>query len=440
MGVTRQDITLTAQQVKQAQAGEASKRIEPHPKAVVVLAGGRDSYQLPLALDEGGLLDTLVTDLYWPADKRWFSALSSSLVPRKILSARYCSKLDGSRVLLSKRALVASTLSHIAPRLNLNRYKDRAVSKRGGRVALRHHAALFCCNYYASEAFKHKDALKYRFLFQLQADFQATRRILLEEIERTPIAKASLSATYELSLSDKELEELCNEPSLANGWVTTSSFAARTLAERGLPAEQIHVVPYGVDTDTFAERARPPDSKEPFKIIYVGSLIQRKGLSYLLDAMRMVKSRNVRLTLCTRGLIDEQLLAEYADLDIEIKIGLSGRSLANELHTSDVFVFPSLAEGFALVILETMSCGVPVITTSHTCAPDVMVDGEHGFIVPIRDAEAIAEKLTWGIEHRADLAAMGEAAAARARHFTWERFREGIRAAYAEMIDSAVTA
>ncbi len=280
---------------------------------------------------------------------------------------------------------------------------------------MRNDAALFCCNYYASEAFKHKDALKYRFLFQLQTDFLTLRRILLEELERTPIAAASLSAEYELSLTDRELEELCNEPCLANGWVATSSFAARTLAERGLPAEKIQVVPYGVESDIFVKRAQPPDMREPFKIIYVGSLIQRKGLTYLLDAVRLLKSRNICLTLCTRGFMDKQLLAEYSDLDMDIKIGLSGRELANEIHTSDVFVLPSLAEGFALVILEVMSCGVPVITTSHTCAPDVMVDGEHGSIVPIRDSAAIAERLNWGIEHRSDLAAMGEAAAAQAQ-------------------------
>jgi glycosyltransferase involved in cell wall biosynthesis len=150
-----------------------------------------------------------------------------------------------------------------------------------------------------------------------------------------------------------------------------------------------------------------------------------------------LRSRNIRLTLCTRGGIDKRLLAEYADLDMEIKLGLSGGALANEIHTADLFAFPSLAEGFALVILEAMSCGVPVVSTGHTCAPDVMVDGRHGFIVPIRDSKAVAEKLAWGVENRAELAEMGRAAASQARLFTWERFRAGIRNAYARMIDAA---
>jgi glycosyltransferase involved in cell wall biosynthesis len=411
--------------------------IESYPEAVVVLAGARDGYQLPLALHEGGLLRKLVTDLYWPADRKWFSLFSSSLIPRRLIAARFCPGIESSRVLVSKKALGALAMMYAVPGLNTNRYKDKALSRRGGQIAMSKEAALFCCNYYASEAFKNQDGLRYRFLFQLQADFIALRRILLEEIERTPIASDSLSAEYELSLSGRELEELSVEPILANGWVATSSFAARTLAERGLPRDKIQVVPYGVESDTFVKRAEPPDPRGPFKIIYVGSLIQRKGLSYLLDAARLLKSRNISLTLCTRGFMDKRLLAEYADLDIDIKVGLSGRELANEIHTSDVFVFPSLAEGFALVILEAMSCGVPIITTGHTCAPDVMVDGQHGFIVPIRDAEAIAEKLAWGIENRDELAAMGMAAGAQASLFTWERFREGVRGAYAEMVDSA---
>jgi len=101
-----------------------------------------------------------------------------------------------------------------------------------------------------------------------------------------------------------------------------------------------------------------------------------------------------------------------------------------------LFVLPSLAEGFAHVILEAMSSGLPVLTTASTCAPDVLEDGVHGFIVPIRDARAIAEKITWGRSHRSDLYRMGLAAASRARTYTWERFRKGLVNAYARMVES----
>jgi glycosyltransferase involved in cell wall biosynthesis len=165
-------------------------------------------------------------------------------------------------------------------------------------------------------------------------------------------------------------------------------------------------------------------------------MIQRKGLSYLLEAVKILRSRHIQLILCGRGVIDEKLLAQYAELPLSVRINLDRDELVKEIQASDVFVLPSLTEGFGHVILEAMACGVPVITTAHTCAPDVMREGEHGFIVPVRDAEALANRLGWAIEHRNELASMGNAAAKQARTFSWERFRMGVRSAYERMITS----
>jgi glycosyltransferase involved in cell wall biosynthesis len=157
----------------------------------------------------------------------------------------------------------------------------------------------------------------------------------------------------------------------------------------------------------------------------------------LLDAIRLLGVRKVRVVLCGRGRVDRALLAHYADLALDIKIAVTRAQLVRELHASDVLVLPSLVEGFAHVILEAMACGVPVVTTHHTCAPDVMVDGEHGFIVPVGDAGAIADRIAWGLDHRSDLAGMGVAASRQASEFTWARFRQGIRDAYVQMLMAA---
>jgi glycosyltransferase involved in cell wall biosynthesis len=196
------------------------------------------------------------------------------------------------------------------------------------------------------------------------------------------------------------------------------------------------VVPYGVDSAHFPERARSADPPGPYTVAYVGSMVQRKGLSYLLDAVRSIGRQHIRVVLCGRGFIDRELLTRYTDLNLDIRVGLSDAELVRVLHDCDVFALPSLAEGFGHVILETMSCGLPVIATRHTCAPDVYEDGVEGFIVPVRDARAIEEKLTWGLNHRDQLADMGGLAAARARQFTWQKFRLDIRRAYAPMVES----
>lgn len=410
---------------------EHSERV----KAVVALAGARDGYQLPLALSEADLLEALVTDVYWPSDKRWFNTSLGKFIPDNLIRARFCAGLDSSNVRVSAGAWAMSVCGHFAPGLGLNRNGDKSLSRKARIIALRTSAAMFCCSYYAFEAFREdRERPRHRFLFQLHPHPKTVRDILSEEIERTPAAEASLREEPDLSLPDKDFDALSSEPHLANGWVVASSFTAQTLAQHGIPSDQIHIVSYGVDDTAFVKRSRPPASTRAFTIIFVGSVVQRKGLSYLLDAVRILKSRNIRIVLCGRGAFDRNLIEQYSDLRAEVNIGLSRVELVQKIHEADVFALPSLAEGFGHVILEAMSCGVPVVATRHTCAQDVMNDGVHGFIVPIRDSEAIADRLSWGIDNRTELAAMGEAAGDQARCFTWERFRNGVRKAYEEML------
>jgi glycosyltransferase involved in cell wall biosynthesis len=419
-----------------------------YPRAVVALAGARDHYQLPLGLEEGDLLETLVTDLYWPTDQKWF-APAKALLPERALEGRVCAGLPSSRVRTAPGAFAAAAMLQASRRLGafnrlpsavhrLNRTKDRLLGQTAGQLAARSHAALFCYSYYAYHAFhSQKNANEHRFLFQVHPHPQAVRQILLEELEAVPQARESLEREYELGLPEEDLAHLTMEPLLANGWVVASSYTAQTLAAYGIPRERVYVVPYGVDHRLFANRTAAPRPTTPFTVVFAGSMVQRKGLAYLLEAIRLLGARRIRVVLCGRGFVDASLLAEYDDLTLQIRQSLPGAELVRQMQSSDVFVLPSLAEGFGHVILEAMSCGVPVIATQHTCAPDVMLDGQQGFIVPIRDARAIAEKLAWGLDHRDELAAMGQAAAAQARRFTWARFRKGIRDAYTGMIAAA---
>jgi glycosyltransferase involved in cell wall biosynthesis len=96
------------------------------------------------------------------------------------------------------------------------------------------------------------------------------------------------------------------------------------------------------------------------------------------------------------------------------------------MSAHDVMVFPSLFEGFGLVILEAMSQGLPVITTPHTAGPDLIEDGKDGFIVPIRSAESIARRLDQLASDPALLAAMSDAARETAASLAWRRYHEAL--------------
>src|SRR5436305_14528002 len=99
--------------------------MQPLPQAVVVLAGARDYYQLPLALHEAGLLRSLVTDMYWPADRRWFSGSIGRLLPARVSAARYCLGLDSRRVSVSGQAHAMSAAMKAARTSGLTRHSDK---------------------------------------------------------------------------------------------------------------------------------------------------------------------------------------------------------------------------------------------------------------------------------------------------------------------------
>jgi glycosyltransferase involved in cell wall biosynthesis len=99
------------------------------------------------------------------------------------------------------------------------------------------------------------------------------------------------------------------------------------------------------------------------------------------------------------------------------------------MQSCDVFVLPAIVEGRALVQQEAMACGLPVIATKNAGADDVIVDGESGFLVPIRSPDSIAEKIIWCEANRSLVHGMGIAARRHAVEFTWRAYGESIIAA-----------
>jgi glycosyltransferase involved in cell wall biosynthesis len=168
-------------------------------------------------------------------------------------------------------------------------------------------------------------------------------------------------------------------------------------------------------------------------------MTQRKGLSYFLEAVGSLPQQELEVLICGHHAVDQAVIESSGIRSIRVLRGLPRTELTRVMRSCDLFILPSLAEGFGHVILEAMASGLPVLTTPNTCAPDVLREGEHGFTVPIRNARALADCIKWGRQHRVDLHRMGMAASAQSRTFTWERFRRGIASAYAEMAEAFLT-
>jgi len=171
-----------------------------------------------------------------------------------------------------------------------------------------------------------------------------------------------------------------------------SSLAARTFVEMGIPAEKVHVIPYGVRLEAFAPVAEP--EMGGFDVLFAGSVGLRKGVPYLLQAFALLRHPRKRLRIA--GALHEDLRALLVSLPkqhVEFLGIVPQTELVRLMSCSHAFVLPSIEEGLALVQAQAMACRCPVICSTNTGGEDLFTDGVEGFIVPIRDANAIARCL-----------------------------------------------
>jgi glycosyltransferase involved in cell wall biosynthesis len=109
--------------------------------------------------------------------------------------------------------------------------------------------------------------------------------------------------------------------------------------------------------------------------------------------------------------------------------------LAALYNSASVFVIPSIEDGFPMAALEAMACGIPVIFSENVGIP--ITDGQQGFVVPIQDAEAIQEKLTYLRENEAERRAMGERARAFVQQFSWDNYQKRVLELYERLVQSS---
>lgn len=241
-----------------------------------------------------------------------------------------------------------------------------------------------------------------------------------EEARRAPLFAESMPRSPDW-IVQRHRAELVETDAI----LVPSTYVRETLIARGVPATKIAVIPYGVDV----ERFRPPATPRPrdrFRLLFVGHLSQRKGIGYVLEATRRLRHLpGLELVLVGRKVGADAAFAPYGDLFRYVP-----HVPFHEVHTlfqdADILVYPSLHEGSAFVTYEALASGLPVVTTDN--AGSVVRDGVEGFIVPIRDVDALVDRLER--LHRApDLrAAMSDAARARALDFTWAAYRKRVAA------------
>jgi starch synthase len=231
-------------------------------------------------------------------------------------------------------------------------------------------------------------------------------RIMREEFDRLGLPLTGFPA--------REVARRVREYELADAILCPSGFVKDSFVAEGFSAERMHVVPYGIPQPETTPSARGPH-EGTFRVLYVGQIAPRKGLRYLLEAFARLRHPQKELVVAGPRARPSGLEGVAIPEKVRFAGVLKGEALTRAYREASVLVLPTLEEGLALVLGEALAQGTPVIATVNSGGADLFRDGEEGFLTPIRDPAALAEKM----QHLADdpglRERMSEAALARGR-------------------------
>jgi len=230
-----------------------------------------------------------------------------------------------------------------------------------------------------------------------------------------------------------EVRKCLAEHALADRIVVCSQFARESHLRHGVPDGKIRVINYGVDTETFSPG---PKRDDVFRVVFCGMVCLRKGIQYLLQAWEELALPGAELLVLGLVLPDALHLVErYRGLPgLRIQGHVDSRTELAELYRQgSVFVFPSVEDGFGMVVTEAMACGIPVVISDHTGAMDVVQDGVNGFVVPTYDVEALKQRILTLRDDPGLCRSMGAAARETALQNTWLHYGQKLLRVYDEL-------
>ena len=241
--------------------------------------------------------------------------------------------------------------------------------------------------------------------------YRTIEKVLDEEARRwpdAPIGPLHREPDWKQRRKDAEL-------GLATKVSVASAFTRQSLDRLNVRAPVV-VAPYGFPVDEFPARAQRPSG--PFRVLAVGSHDLRKGTPYLLEAWRRAEIPDAELHLVGPLKLAKKFLDRYAG-QFHHRPHVPKRALGEQYAAADVLAFPTLGDGFGLVMQEAMCCGTPVVTTPCGGGPECITHGVDGWLVPPRDVDALVEHLRDCAANRDRTYAIGQAARARAERSTW---------------------
>lgn len=393
-----------------------------HLRVIMAMMGRREHYQPMKSVCEHGHLARFITDFWFPPDSpafRWARAVPVG--SREHLKARFAGELKEADVVALEGV---GMLQHFGVRLKLGRrWQYKIYSLAGRRFAQR------CVRYldvphtvfmgYASaalEALEHENRSGVLTVIDQIDPARTEDAVVLSEMKRH---KSWVLHDYD-RIPPEYFERLSAEWSAATRIIVNSTWTRSALIQQGVSVDKIRICPLAYKP-AGAQSNRQFQKRSRLRVLWLGTLSLRKGIVYAIEAARRLEQWNVDFTFA--GPVDVRLPALPANCTYIGRI--PGTEVGTQYSSHDIFILPTLSDGFGLTQLEAMAHGLPVIATRN-CG-EVVQHGVSGLIVPPENSRSLADALLEISQDSGKLEAMSVAALRRAADFTpdrlWHTFR-----------------
>lgn len=404
--------------------GKSKKIVVAHPDK-------QHSFKTAVALLEVGVLQKYITTVYdKPGSLTHFFAKIATGTFKKKLQAHKSAEITDKDVKQFSELLSLFLL--LLARVDKNRrmyckvktYRDKVFNKKVAKYCKKNRIeAIISYDVVSAQLYESLGSYNITKILDMSAPhFEYMCKIFENEVKKhcdSSLEPLLISPMFRYWREQSKKEIIC-----ADAFLVASEFTKKSLVESGVNEDQIFKCVYGLDHDFFNADNRKENTSDLLRCVYVGSVTEQKGCRYLFEAIQRIKSTNnsqFEFTIVGGYDSSNPLIRSVKD-----SCNFVGHVLPDELKgillRSDVFIFPSLADGFGFSVLEAMACGVVPICSKNAGASDLIEDGKNGFLIDASNTNAICKVLELLNKDKTKLILMKNEVALSSFFCTWKHY------------------